>query len=778
MSQSINIIESTKYNTKVNSTDNKSFLNKNMFQFNYIIGKGGFGKVWRVRYKKTKEIFALKEMSKKKILDKKSEKSINNERIFLSKLCHPFLVNMHYAFQDQDNLYLVIDILNGGDLRYHCSRYRKFSEEQTRFFIACIVHALSYIHKNNVIHRDIKPENLILDDKGYLHITDFGIAKENCSDNSSETSGTPGYMAPEVMRGIGHSFSVDYFAIGVIGYEFMIGKRPYSGKNRKEIKEKMFSYQAKIKRNEIAEGWSSDSRDFINKLIRKKPEIRLGSKDGIQELKDHFWLRYYPWKELENKTLPGPFIPDKKDNFDKRYCERIDKITENTRLRYEEIAKSDNYKTAFANFYFNKEDIVKININININSNNKDKIENKSSFIGSLSNLNSPINTNNIINLKQNKNINLKKSYMSNEEKNINNKNININKNEPSQTQFNDNLYNQKKERPLTSKKKKRQKIKKCSSQQLYEGLKSKDKSLYVLLKSNSGIIPVKNKRNENNDYNNNNDNKKHNSKKKNTDNFIKKVNQSFRTLDLIKKDLNCKNIYLLKKNNKDYHSHEQKSSNEYKTIKGDILNNQQSFSILLNHHSPPNNIKFHNGNNSNNRKLFLLSNLRNKILHNQINKNNNSIYLENKKDFFKNFRDNNSFLLNKNNSNNLDLSLIRLYNLKKQSIINNNSKFYKINIHQIKENQTSRRELNNLNNILKDNSIMKMQNYNSPMNKRGLNKNNSMDIIISKRMNISKIKNISKKNIIYNIEDINKKIDINNINNRNINNFKNSFQY
>ena len=287
------IIESTKNNTntKYSTMDTKYHLYRNLFDFLFVIGKGGFGKVWRVRYKKTQEIFALKEMSKKKILDKKSEYSINNERVFLSKLRHPFLVNMHYAFQDKDNLYLVIDILNGGDLRFHCSRYRKFSEEQTRFFIACMVHALSYVHENNVIHRDVKPENLILDDKGYVHLTDFGIAKENKGDNSSETSGTPGYMSPEVILGIGHSFSVDYYAIGVIGFEFMTGKRPYIGKTRREIKEQMFKKQARINKNKLEKEWSLDSMDFINRLIERKPELRLGSKSGIKELKDHFWLR-------------------------------------------------------------------------------------------------------------------------------------------------------------------------------------------------------------------------------------------------------------------------------------------------------------------------------------------------------------------------------------------------------------------------------------------------------------------------------------------------------
>ena len=372
-----NILESTKNNTntKYSTVDTKFHLYRNLFDFLFVIGKGGFGKVWRVRYKKTKEIFALKEMSKRKILDKKSEYSINNERVFLSKLRHPFLVNMHYAFQDIDNLYLVIDILNGGDLRFHCSRYRKFSEEQTRFFIACMVHALSYVHANNVIHRDIKPENLILDDNGYVHITDFGIAKENKGDNSSETSGTPGYMSPEVILGIGHSFSVDYYAIGVIGYEFMTGKRPYLGKTRGEIKEQMFKKQARITKNKLEKEWSLDSMDFINRLIERKPELRLGNKDGIKELKEHFWLRYYPWKELENKTLPGPFIPEKRKNFDKRYCESVDQIGETTLARYGKISLRDDYISIFANFYYNrdekeKEKEIQALTNKNINSNN------------------------------------------------------------------------------------------------------------------------------------------------------------------------------------------------------------------------------------------------------------------------------------------------------------------------------------------------------------------------------------------------------------------------
>ena len=106
---------------------------------------------------------------------------------------------------------------------------------------ACILEGLDYIHTQKVIHRDIKPENLVLDSKGYVKITDFGIARNFVSDNAKDTSGTPGYMAPEVMCRQNHGIAVDYFALGVIVYEFMMGKRPYLGRNRKEIRDQILS---------------------------------------------------------------------------------------------------------------------------------------------------------------------------------------------------------------------------------------------------------------------------------------------------------------------------------------------------------------------------------------------------------------------------------------------------------------------------------------------------------------------------------------------------------
>ena len=141
----------------------------------------------------------MKEMSKARILSKRSVTSVTNERKLLNKLKHPFLVNMCYAFQDRETLFLVMDLLTGGDLRYHIGIKQKFFESETKFIIQCIIVGLEYMHNNSVIHRDIKPENLVLDSNGYVRITDMGIARIWTKDNAKETSGTPGYMAPEVM---------------------------------------------------------------------------------------------------------------------------------------------------------------------------------------------------------------------------------------------------------------------------------------------------------------------------------------------------------------------------------------------------------------------------------------------------------------------------------------------------------------------------------------------------------------------------------------------------
>ena len=251
-------------------------------------------------------------------------------------------------------MYLVLDLLTGGDLRHQIGHHRKryFSEQQTKFFISCIIESLIYIHSKNIIHRDIKPENLVFDSKGYLHTTDFGIAKFMSKKNRNETSGTPGYMAPEVMKGLDHTKSVDFFAVGVITYELMMGKRPYIGKNRKEIKEQMMSKQIYIDKEMLPFDWSEESADFINGLLIRKDVKRLGYYNDL-EIKNHPWFNDINFDELVKKNIEAPFLPKMNhDNYDKKYCGEIEKIGFDTNYRYEEYKANENYSDLFYGFTF------------------------------------------------------------------------------------------------------------------------------------------------------------------------------------------------------------------------------------------------------------------------------------------------------------------------------------------------------------------------------------------------------------------------------------------
>ena len=365
-------------------------LNLDDFCLLYPIGRGGFGRVWKVRLKRQynskisdirlqknkSRIFAMKEMSKAKISLKKSIKSVANERKFLEKFHFNLLCNMYYAFQDDDTLYIIMDYLSGGDLRYMICRRNFFTEEETKFIAACITLNLNYIHDKNVIHRDIKPENLVFGANGYLHLTDFGIALEyhRGENGVRSASGTPGYMAPEAITNKRQEFSVDYFALGVIVYELMLGERPYQGKNRKEIKEQMMNLEIKLDKDDLPEDWKDENIiDFINKLLERKKKKRLGYKTDV-EVKNHPYFNNISFDLIENMKFESPFIFDTEDNFDDSYAQmqENDSIYEgNKEIFIDEVNESNMFK----DFYYNIEDILIQNNQIAEGKENKTKTD-------------------------------------------------------------------------------------------------------------------------------------------------------------------------------------------------------------------------------------------------------------------------------------------------------------------------------------------------------------------------------------------------------------------
>ena len=296
----------------------------------------------------------MKEISKVKLIQNKAYEEIIHEQELNAKLNHPFLVGMNFSFQNKDYLYMINDLMPGGDLRYWYIQKKNFSEKECKFIIACVILGLEYLHSNKIIHRDLKPENILFDKKGYAHLADFGIAKklgDEPEERIEDVSGSPGYMSPETIFNQKHSYASDFFSLGVICYEMMMKKRPYNGKNRQEIKENMANNFIQIKANEIPKGWSSEFVDFTNKLLEKNEENRLGYK-GINDLKCHPWLKLLNWKNIYLMKEKAPFIPPKKV-----VCSEEDNNSNNENKKNEnlKIQNSELYKKAFEHFeYFNK----------------------------------------------------------------------------------------------------------------------------------------------------------------------------------------------------------------------------------------------------------------------------------------------------------------------------------------------------------------------------------------------------------------------------------------
>lgn len=309
-----------------------------------------------MEHKHDKTVFAMKEISKVKAYLNHSLESIISENAILKKLRHSLISNLYFSFHDKENLYLVLDYLPGGNLRYYISEHTHFNDSQVKFFISCIILSIEYIHKNNIIHRDLKPENLLFDSEGYIHVTDFGISrlkKEGLE--ITDVSGTPGYISPEVIIGKPQNETSDYFSIGIITYELIFGKRPFEGNNKKEIADSILNTRINLNEHSIPKDFSPEVADFINRLLKRKNHQRLGAR-GIDEIKNHDWLEDVDWQGIEEKQIDisqMPFIPVLRDQdkniIDSSEKKKIDK--------YNSILEKLNREGHFNNFYFRFEDI-------------------------------------------------------------------------------------------------------------------------------------------------------------------------------------------------------------------------------------------------------------------------------------------------------------------------------------------------------------------------------------------------------------------------------------
>ncbi|KAM4694768.1 ribosomal protein S6 kinase alpha-2 [Discoglossus pictus] len=229
------------------------------------------------------------------------------ERDILAEVNHPFIVKLHYAFQTEGKLYLILDFLRGGDLFTRLSKEVMFTEEDVKFYLAELALALDHLHSLGIIYRDLKPENILLDEEGHIKITDFGLSKESIDHDKRAYSfcGTIEYMAPEVVNRRGHTQSADWWSFGVLMYEMLTGSLPFQGKDRKETMALIL--KAKLGMPQFLSG---EAQCLLRSLFKRNPCNRLGAGfDGVEEIKRHPFFITIDWNKLYRKEIKPPFKP-------------------------------------------------------------------------------------------------------------------------------------------------------------------------------------------------------------------------------------------------------------------------------------------------------------------------------------------------------------------------------------------------------------------------------------------------------------------------------------
>ncbi|GAB1606854.1 serine/threonine-protein kinase N2 isoform X1 [Argonauta hians] len=289
-----------------------------------VLGRGHFGKVILAEYKNSGDYYALKALKKSDIIQRDEVESLMSERrIFevINSTKHPFLVNLFACFQTKQHVVFVMEYACGGDLMMHIHS-DVFSEARTVFYAACVVLGLQYLHEHNIVYRDLKLDNLLLDYEGYLKIADFGLCKEGMGfgDRTTTFCGTPEFLAPEVLTETSYTRSVDWWGLGVLIYEMLVGESPFPGDDEEEVFDSIVNEEVRYPKF-----LSTESIAIMRRLLRRNPDKRLGSSErDAEDVKKQAFFRNVDWDALLMKRTRPPFTPTVKhpedvSNFDEEF---------------------------------------------------------------------------------------------------------------------------------------------------------------------------------------------------------------------------------------------------------------------------------------------------------------------------------------------------------------------------------------------------------------------------------------------------------------------------
>ncbi|KAM6123321.1 cGMP-dependent protein kinase 1-like [Pterocles gutturalis] len=269
-----------------------------------VLGTGAFGCVELVRCRE--QLFALKRIRKDWVVRTRQQEHVRTERRVLAWSRCPFVVGFFGTFRDKRYVYLLLEFCQGGELWTKLRERRCFEEPVAVFCCACVVQALEYLHGCGVVYRDLKPENLMLDRRGYVKLVDFGFAKElGRGEKTFSFCGTPQYLAPEMLRQEGHDFAVDFWMLGILAFELLVGRPPFHSANPQQLYSRIldgvFSFPAFL---------GEAACSLIGKLCRRRPGQRLGNTaSGIRGIKKHRWFGALKWRKLSLQQLEAPTLP-------------------------------------------------------------------------------------------------------------------------------------------------------------------------------------------------------------------------------------------------------------------------------------------------------------------------------------------------------------------------------------------------------------------------------------------------------------------------------------
>ncbi|XP_076160830.1 cGMP-dependent protein kinase 1 [Ptiloglossa arizonensis] len=285
------------------------------------LGVGGFGRVELVTLQSNpNKSFALKKLKKKVMVEQQQQEHVLNEKHIMQACDSPFICKLYQTFKDTKYVYFLMEVCLGGDVWTSLQRRRFFDNVTAQFMVGCVVEALDHLHSMNIVYRDLKPENLMLDNRGYLKLVDFGFSKKIGPSKTWTFAGTPEYVAPEIILNKGHDRAVDYWALGILTHELLVGKPPFRGSDH------MTTYNKILKGIEVVgipNIVTRNAANFIKKLLRLNPSERLGyQRNGIQDIRDHKWFNGFNWQSLQKLAMSAPIVPTVRSQIDTRNFER------------------------------------------------------------------------------------------------------------------------------------------------------------------------------------------------------------------------------------------------------------------------------------------------------------------------------------------------------------------------------------------------------------------------------------------------------------------------